>query len=170
MNGLGTMPGTRRRPWQMRLTPAARKALAAHAAAARWARLDPAGRTPATARARERSRERFYREADRRGITDPTARDAMARSAERAELARIRFAAALTGDLPDDLRPLYVFRTDAVVGYVADHGGTATFADIRKTLRCPPGKLGGTLHALVASGRLTRTGRGVYALPEEDPR
>jgi Transcriptional regulator, AbiEi antitoxin len=151
----------------MRLTPAARSALAAHAAATRWARLDPAGRTLATARAREAGRARFYAEADRRGITDPRARDAMARSAERAELARIRLAAALHEGMPEDQRGPYLFRTDAVVGYVTAAGGTARFAQIRKALKCTPGKLGRALHGLVASGRLVRVARGVYALPDD---
>jgi hypothetical protein len=64
--------------------------------------------------------------------------------------------------------PRFLFRTDAVVGFVTEAGGTATFAEIRDALLCPPGPLGGALHSLVRSGRLVHVSRGVYALPGAD--
>ena len=72
------------------LTPDERTELARLAANARWAKV--ADRAAETRAAREAQYAQFYAEADRQGVTDPEVRDAMARNAEQAWMARMTFA------------------------------------------------------------------------------
>ena len=77
-----------KRPYYTTMTPAERRDRAATASNTRWSRVTD---TRAETRpVREARRASFYREADRLGITDPAARERMARSAMLAEMARIR--------------------------------------------------------------------------------
>lgn len=64
-------------------------ASAKHAANARWAKT--ADRRAATQAARDARRAGYYAEADRQGVTDPELREAMARNAMAAEMARMRY-------------------------------------------------------------------------------
>ena len=81
-------PYTRRSAYFTRAGAPERTASARHAANARWAR-EP-DRRAALKPAIDARLAGYYRAADEQGITDPKTREAMARNAQRAEMARLR--------------------------------------------------------------------------------
>lgn len=98
-----TTPARPKRRYTMPADEAATRAM--HAANARWAKT--ADRTAATKPARDGWRARFYRIPDEMGVTDPELRDKMARNAEAAEMARLRWIQIrrARGDAPPKRRP-----------------------------------------------------------------